>query len=153
MAPQPRPEGGRRSLIVLIRTVQQALRSELDAALREVELTLPQLAALAALSQSPGASNAELARAAFITPQSMGEVLVSLLEGGFVERKPDPDNARVLRATLTPAGLRMLGRGGKAASQVEARLVAALTAEEQRILRAALERCLSALTSRHEAGN
>jgi DNA-binding MarR family transcriptional regulator len=151
MKRKPYQLGGSGSLIVLIKTVQQALRTELDEALHDLGLTLPQLAVLASLTRVPGASNAELAREAFVSPQSMGELLATLKRRRWIERQPDPDNARVLQTTLTAAGLRALSRGGEAAARVEKRLVSALSEPEQRKLRSLLEHCIVALTAPTQA--
>lgn len=51
--------------------LKQALRSHLAAGLRELGLTMPQYASLTFLRDEPGASNAALARRAFVTPQTM----------------------------------------------------------------------------------
>ena len=139
------PAGPRFLLTYHIKTVHQALRAELDEGLRGVGLTLPQMAVLATLGHLPGASSAELARAAFVSPQTMGELLAALELGGLIERTPDPRNARVLRTTLTPEGIRARERGGAVVDRVEARLAAVLTPEEQRRLRDLLERCAAAL--------
>ena len=50
------------SLIVLIKTLHQALRAALDDELRSIGHTLPEQAVMATLARIPGASNAELAR-------------------------------------------------------------------------------------------
>ena len=55
-----------------------ALRNAMDAALRPLHLTVPQYACLELLGQRPGLSNAELARGAFVTRQSMNVLLQAL---------------------------------------------------------------------------
>jgi DNA-binding MarR family transcriptional regulator len=139
-------------LTYLIKTVHQALRTELDDGLRDVGLTLPQMAVLSTLKHIPGASSAELARAAFVSPQTMGELLATLERGQLIERTPDPRNARVLRTTLTPEGVRAHSRGGTVVSRVESRLGSALTAEEQRLMRKFLERCAAAFEAAKPQG-
>jgi DNA-binding MarR family transcriptional regulator len=136
----------RNTFTVLIKTVHQALRAELDATLRDAGLTLPQLAVLVTLAKSPGASNAELARGAFVSPQSMGELLAPLKKLGFIEQGAHPKNARILQARLTPAGNKALKRGGAEVARVEALIEGAFTASEHQKLKAGLERCAAALT-------
>jgi DNA-binding MarR family transcriptional regulator len=137
--------GPRFLLTYLIKTVHQALRTELDEGLREFGLTLPQMAVLSTLKHIPGASSAELARAAFVSPQTMGELLATLERGQLIERTADPRNARVLRTTLTTQGLHAHERGGAVVARVESRLGSALSADEQRLLREFLGRCAAAL--------
>jgi DNA-binding MarR family transcriptional regulator len=137
--------GGEASLIVLIKNLHQALRGALDEALRDIEQTLPQQAVMATLVRMPGASNADLARAAFVSPQSMAELLQSLEEKSWVTRSPSPANARILQTKVTPAGTRALARAGAELAKVEERLTAALSSGEQKELRSLLVRCLETL--------
>ena len=134
------------SLAVLIKTVHQALRAELDAELKDAGLTLPQLSLLATLAKRPGASNAELARGAFVSAQSMGELLAVLKKQRLIAQSPHPENARILQASLTAEGRKVLKRGGKSVAQVEAKLAAAFTADEHKKFKQALERCAAVLT-------
>ena len=143
----PAPSFDRRgSLSVLIKTVHQALRAELDQALRDARLTLPQLAVLVTLAKTPGASNAELARGAFVSPQSMGELLAPLKKQGLIEQVAHPTNARILQARLTARGSQALKAGGAKVARVDAKLAAAFTAEEHEKFKQGLERCAAALT-------
>ena len=136
----------RATLTVLVKTLHQALRVELDAALRETGLTLPQLAVLVTLSKSPGSSNAELARAAFVSPQSMGELLAPLKKQGLIEQAAHPENARILQATLTARGVKALKRGGAEIARVEATIAAAFSPAEHQRLKDGLARCAAVLT-------
>lgn len=133
------------SLIVLIKTLHQALRAALDDALRSTDHTLPQQVAMATLARIPGASNAELARQAFVSPQSMGEILQSLEAKGWINRSPSSSNARVLETSVTAAGTRALASAGARLAKVEERVTGALSAGELKNLRSLLNRCIVAL--------
>jgi DNA-binding MarR family transcriptional regulator len=52
----------------------------------------------------PGISNAALARAAFITSQTMHSIVSSLEKRGLVERKTDASHGRILCTELTERG-------------------------------------------------
>jgi len=99
-----------------LKQAQQALRSHLDAGLREIGLTTPQYAVLSFLAVEPGASNAALARRAFVTPQTMQAILVTLERSSFIARTPHPEHGRVQTTELTAAGRDVL----KAASEIVA---------------------------------
>src|SRR5215207_7711686 len=58
--------------------------------LQAVDLTPTQFGVLVQLDSSPGLSQAELGRRLLMTPQSMGELLVSLERLGHVVRGPRP---------------------------------------------------------------
>ena len=87
-----------------LKQAQQAIRTMLDTRLREIGLTMPQYAVLAFLKIEPGASNAALARCAFVTPQTMQAILVALERAGFIERTPHPEHGRVQKTSLTVLG-------------------------------------------------
>lgn len=77
----------------MLKQASAALRAAMDAALRPQQLTVPQYACMELLGQRPGLSNAELARGAFVSRQSMNLVLRGLQERGLVTR-PAPPHTR-----------------------------------------------------------
>jgi DNA-binding MarR family transcriptional regulator len=87
-----------------LKQAQQALRTRLDSGLREIGLTTPQYAVLAFLEVEAGASNAALARRAFVTPQTMQAILVALERAGLIARTPHPEHGRVQTTELTARG-------------------------------------------------
>src|SRR5215472_7092864 len=88
----------------LVKTAQQRLRAAMDAALRDLGITTPQYAVLAFLEESPGLSSAQLARQAFVTPQTMNRIIANLQTAGLIERGPHPDLGRVLETRLSRRG-------------------------------------------------
>ena len=135
----------RMPLGLLVKHVQQALRTEVERALAGSGLTLPQAAVLSALRFQPGQSNAELARAGFMRPQSMAEVVEGMAAAGLVARTPHPAGGRALQVELTTAGVRTVRVVDAAMGGVEARLLADLSPAEQETLRDLLQRCLASL--------
>ena len=129
----------------LIRDVHLAFRAAVDRALRPHALSLPQLAILVSLKRSPGLSNADLARGAYMTPQSMVELLAGLESAGLVVRHPHPRGGRALQAKLTPAGNAALLAARATIAHTESALLAGLTTPERRQLHRLLERALTAL--------
>jgi DNA-binding MarR family transcriptional regulator len=105
-----------------LKMAQQALRTHMDAALQRIGLTTPQYAVLNFLKIEPGASNAELARRAFVTPQTMQAILVALERSDFVVRAPHPDHGRVQTTELTDRGREVLGAASGIVAAAEARL-------------------------------
>src|SRR5690606_24080861 len=103
-----------------LKLAQHALRTRLDEALRPLGLTTPQCAVLAALEREPGLSNADLARAAFVTPQTMQSILSNLERDGLLVREADPHHGRILRSVITNRGRKALVRAGDAIAAVEA---------------------------------
>ncbi|MGI4793158.1 MAG: MarR family winged helix-turn-helix transcriptional regulator [Janthinobacterium lividum] len=113
---------GRRLSIALKRT-QHALRLAMDDALRPLRITTPQYAVLSAVQAEAGLSNASLARAAFVTAQSMQGILVNLERAGLLERHATPQRGRELGCTLTDAGRTLVDRAHGAVAVLERTVV------------------------------
>ena len=124
----------------LLYRVAAALRPEVSAVLSPLCLTLPEFVCLRILSMSPGMSSAELSRSANVTPQAMNTVLRRLEEIGVVERPASVSSGRALPATLTSQGRTMLKRAEAAVGNADARILAKLTAAQQREFKRMLEK-------------
>ena len=128
-----------------LKIAQHRLRQRLDAELAPFGITAPQNAVLLAVAGNPQISNAELARAAFVTPQTMQAILVNLERGGLIVRRPHPGHGRVLMTELTKAGREVVAEGATASDVVERQMLSLLSAEEAKILCELLKRCAAAL--------
>jgi DNA-binding MarR family transcriptional regulator len=130
----------------LLKRAQAALHAALGEVLRDQGATLPQYAVLTALDEEPGLSNAELARRAFVTPQTMNQVLRELEHRAWVTRSPRPGHGRILQANLTDEGRGTLHACHRTADVVEERMLAGLDPAQRGELAAALRACVEALT-------
>jgi len=128
-----------------LKQAQQALRTRMDAELRKIALTTPQYAVLAYLKVEPGASNAALARQAFVTPQTMQAILVTLEKSGFIQRTPHPDHGRMQKTELTPSGAHALNAASAIVADVEALLVDAAFPLDPQLVATTLMRLANAL--------
>ncbi|WNV85921.1 MarR family transcriptional regulator [Umezawaea sp. Da 62-37] len=122
-----------------------ALRAAMDAALRPLELSVPQYACLELLARQPGLSNAELARGAFVTRQSMNLVLRGLQDRGLVVRPETAPHGRALPSSLTPAGGELLRAASATVRAVELRMLTPFSADDQARLLRDLAACVTAL--------
>ncbi|SFR90390.1 DNA-binding transcriptional regulator, MarR family [Agromyces sp. CF514] len=127
------------SLGYLLKEAATALRTAMEAVLRPLGMTVTHYSCLELLAQRPGLSNSELARGAFVTRQSMNVLLQSLERDGFVTRPAEARVGKVLPTRLTPLGRRSLEQATIAVRNVELRMLAGMSSEEQagarRILR------------------
>lgn len=128
-----------------LKITQHRLRQRLDGELARIGITAPQNAVLLAVSGNPRISNADLARAAFVTPQTMQGILVNLERAGLIARSPHPQHGRVIMTELTAAGQQAVADGAKAADVVERQMLAKMSAEEAKLLCELLKRCAAAL--------
>jgi DNA-binding MarR family transcriptional regulator len=123
-ARRPRARAASPTLIYAIGRVDQGVRREMRRRLERFALSVPEYTALSILAVAPGLSNAQLARRSYITPQSMSQVIRALERDGLIEREPDPQHRKILRATLTPAGRRVLATCDRAVDALEREMLA-----------------------------
>lgn len=90
-------------LWLLKRAFHQGLHT-LNEAMGNHGVTTAQLGLMRLLAEQPGLSGAELARHLLVTPQGAQLAVSALERRGLVERKPDPNHGRILRAYLTQTG-------------------------------------------------
>ena len=128
-----------------LKLAQQALRTHLDAALQQIGLTTSQYAVLTFLEVEPGASNAALARRAFVTPQTMQGIVVALERSGFIVRTPHPEHGRVQTTELTDSGRAVLEAASEIVAGAEARLREASTPLDPQVVTKMLVRFAEAL--------
>lgn len=117
--PEDTPFAPHETLGYALKRAQHAMRLHMDRQLKEIGLTAPQYAVLASLEIEPGASNATLARLAFVTPQTMQAMLVKLEKADLIARKPDADHGRIQRTVLTGNGRAALAGAHAAAQKTE----------------------------------
>jgi DNA-binding MarR family transcriptional regulator len=128
-----------------LKQAQQALRTRLDSGLREIGLTTPQYAVLAFLEVEAGASNAALARRAFVTPQTMQAILAALERAGLIARTPHPEHGRVQMTELTARGRGALEAASGIVADAEERLRKASAPFDPQAVAAMLRRLAEAL--------
>lgn len=135
------------SLGYTLKQTQHRLRMAMDEALRPLGLTTPQYAVLGQLKLKPGVSNAALARASFITAQTMHSIVTHLEKNNLVERKRDPKHGRILCTELTEQGEMLVQKAYKIIIKVEAAMVATLSRDRVALLEALLLECFNNLSS------
>jgi DNA-binding MarR family transcriptional regulator len=129
----------------LIKRAQTVLHDAMADALGSYDLTVTQFAVLTGLDEESGLSNADLARRAFVTPQSMHAVLQELERLQLVVRRPHPQHQRVLQAALTGAGRRTLTSAATAVDAVEEQMLRKLSGPARSRLASALSTCIESL--------
>ena len=127
--PEDQPLG---LLLHMARGVLQPAASEV---LRPLGLTLPEFIFLRMLLEWPGASNADLAREANVSPQAVHKVLRRLEDAGAVERPASAPSGRALPAQLTRKGRSLLTRAMAAMPAAEDEVLSGLTQAERRQLK------------------
>jgi DNA-binding MarR family transcriptional regulator len=129
----------------VVARLDRALRREIDEVVRPHGLTLARYTALSVIARRDGLSNAQLARRSYITPQSMSQVIAALESDGLIERQPDRSHRRILRATPTAKGRRVLASCDRAVDSLERDMLADVPSQERDALIAHLTSCVRRL--------
>lgn len=136
----PEPARGKRGksghVAYLLRQANAAVRLQLDRAFAAFEVTPPQFSALTMIAAYPPLSGADLARLTLQTPQTANVIVRNLVRRGAITTAPDPVHGRILRLEITPKGRRLLAKCKVAAARIETRLLAGLSREAQKTIRA-----------------
>jgi DNA-binding MarR family transcriptional regulator len=132
----------RRQAKQLMKRILMSFRARLDEELRPRGVTTAQLQILHAIRSSPGSSGAQLARVCQMTPQSMQVLIQKTEKDGWMERRKDRENDRVLVASLTKAGERLMRDAEAVVGSIEKQLWVGVSAVEVAGLVGVLERCL-----------
>jgi DNA-binding MarR family transcriptional regulator len=130
----------------VVARLERAIRSAVNERVRAYGLTTLQYTTLSVLgARGEPLSNAQLARRAYMTPQSMIEVIDALERKGLIRRDPHPNHRRVYPATLTAKGRRVLKACDAAVEEMEEEMLAGLGVEERKLLRDWLKASVRAL--------
>jgi MarR family transcriptional regulator, organic hydroperoxide resistance regulator len=89
--------------------------------LAELGLTYPQYLLLMVLWETDGVSLGQLAERVDLPAHGVTPVVNRLVDGGWVQRRPDPSDARVSRVFLTESGTRLAHDAGLAQAAVVCR--------------------------------
>ena len=119
----------------LLRQANTAWRNRAEHILTGLDMTLPQFMGLMMLDAYPGASSADLARLALLTPQTLSVIVANLERAGWIARRPHAVHGRIRQIDLTAAGQRALTRARAAMTAEEQILAQGLSAAEERVVR------------------
>ncbi len=135
----PQPGEGKRGeagyLGYLLRQAAGAHRLRMERALADLEVTSPQFSVLTMLAAYPGHSNADLARVALLTPQTVSVIVSNLERMGAVTRRPHAVHGRIQHLELSDRGRALLAKCRVRAHAVDRGLARDLTASEEQTIR------------------
>ncbi len=119
----------------LLYRVIAALRPQVAAELKPLDIGLAEFVCMRILSKHPGLTGAELARGTNVSAQAANQVLRSLEERGVLARPASAPAGRALPARLTREGKALLKRADAAVRMADQRILARLSPGEQRHLK------------------
>ena len=124
----------------LLYLTHRTVHDELDRRLGEHGASLWNWVLLKEAANAEGASQRELAHHMRIEPPTLVRQLDKLAQDGLVERRPDPDDRRVVRVVVTPAGLERLQELHAVVHELDVELRGILTKRDVEVLARALPR-------------
>jgi len=116
-ASSPRSAGA--GTLYLVHALTHASRSRLDDALRHLDLSSLQYTVLSVLAQNADLSSSRLSRRFYVTPQTMGELILLLEKKGLIERRANPANKKTLLLSLTRFGKVVCAKGDVQVKRLE----------------------------------
>jgi len=119
----------------LLRQAAGAQRLRMERALADLDATPAQFVILTLLKAYPGISNADLARLAMLTPQTVSVIIQTLEKHGLLIRLPHAVHGRILHLVISEAGAALLARCRERVAALEAAMVAGLTPTQERTVR------------------
>lgn len=133
--------------VYLLKRAELAVRSCLEVALAEFDLTPAQFLMLFRMRDCADVSAADLARDIGVRPQSLISLIAPLERAGILTREPSARHRRILHMRLTAEGKRLVADAVRVAARIESELLSSL--DEARL--SALHEALDVLRNRAES--
>ncbi|TAK48468.1 MAG: MarR family transcriptional regulator [Xanthobacteraceae bacterium] len=135
----PEPGEGKRGeeghIGYLLRQAAGAHRLRMERALADLDVTPPQFSVLTMLAAYPGYSNADLARLALLTPQTVSVIVLNLERRGAVVRRSHEVHGRIQHLELSKSGHALLVKCRSRVHAIEHDLAADLAPSELKAIR------------------
>jgi DNA-binding MarR family transcriptional regulator len=131
--------------------VSKLFRARAHQWLDQIGLYAGQQFMLCALWNDEGITHSELAHRLHVQPATVTNALKRMERAGLVERRPDPDDQRVSRVYLTPAGWEIREAVEQVWHDLDVEVFAGFSAEERATLEGFVQRVYQNLQSMGEA--
>ena len=135
----PEPGQGKRGkegyLGYLLRQAANAYRTRQERVLHDLGITPPQFSVLTMISAYPGISNADIARLALLTPQTVSLIVANLKKADLVSRRPHAGHGRIHLLELTASGKTVLSKSRKRIHDLEKDLLINISEQEEQTIR------------------
>lgn len=112
-----------------IRRIARLIIDAKAAALRPLDLTVPQYATLLSVRHLEPTSAAQLARNGMGTPQATATMLSTLESKGLISRRPSPMHQKLIEVRLTLLGAKTIEEADRLAAGIESTLRARIGEE------------------------
>jgi DNA-binding MarR family transcriptional regulator len=127
--------GERGYLGYLLRQAHAASRLAMERTLADLGVTSPQFMVLTLLVAYPGISSADLARLAFLTPQTVSVIVANLEKRDAIARRPHAVHGRIRLIEVSETGRALLATCRERVRRLEARLRDGLSEADEQVIR------------------
>jgi DNA-binding MarR family transcriptional regulator len=135
-------EENRRRATKLTKRIFLQFRTLVDEKLKRHGTTTAQIRLLLAIRTAPGSSGAQLARQCDVTPQTAQALIEKAEKAGWIKRSKDSVNGRIVTASLTPSGEKLLKVADRVIRNVEARAWKGVSPKTLKSMIMLLDQCL-----------
>jgi DNA-binding MarR family transcriptional regulator len=104
-----------------LKRAQHELRLAINAELEALGTNISHVNVLREIKEHPGVSSADLARLAFLTPQTLGQQVIQMQERGLVERRAG--KGLKIRHYLTASGEKLLAKAMEKVREVDTQVL------------------------------
>ncbi|WP_428240468.1 MarR family winged helix-turn-helix transcriptional regulator [Gynuella sp.] len=125
-----RPSG----ISYLIGRLDRSLIRHIRTAVSPFGLTTTQYTALSVFAARGQLSNAQFAERTMVSPQAANELMKVMEKNGWIERQPDPSHGRIIQISLTDEGKRLMAQCDAAIAELEHKMLADFSEQEQQAL-------------------
>ena len=136
-----------RSIVHLLRRVDQRAAQLYTTESSDADLTLRQLAILTAISQQQDSSQTDLVVMTGIDRSTVAGIVSRLLGKGLLERRRSPDDGRAYCVRLSKRGVKAIAGADRIYSKIEKKLLSGLPASEANQFVSTLKTLVAAQTS------
>jgi len=135
-----------REALAAMRAASHALRTSMDRWLDQHGVSEGRMGVLWTLTRSGSMSLGDLAATLDVSPTNITGLVDHLERDGLVQRAPDPEDRRAIKATLSPLGRAKIAAIQKEMGSVRETILAGFTDEELKDLR---HLCLKLIRNTH----
>ena len=129
----------------LMNRIMARYNKGVEAALREVGISVVQMRALAALAEAGPHTVGELSVLTVVKQSTLSRTLDGMEAAGLIRREPGESDSRVRMITLTPEGEAAHRHAWPAMERMQATMLASLAPEERRQFNTMLQRVLHSI--------
>ena len=122
----------------LVASLRRAMRKAARARIPAMPLSVAQLELLSLVQEHPGARPGDLAGLLRLAANSVSTLANAMVSAGMLDRTPGPTDKRTVEFSLTAQGAQLVGQWRTTNSDLLLSAIAALDAQDQRVLAEAL---------------